>query len=390
MDVYEKSLKAHEEWRGKIEIKVRAPLETKEDLSIAYTPGVSAACLAIKDDVKKSFDLTRRRNTVPVITDGTAVLGLGDIGAEAGLPVMEGKSALFKTFGDVDSYPLCISSKDPDEIVKTIKLLSGSWGGVNLEDISAPRCFEIEKRLKKELDIPVFHDDQHGTAIVVSAALINALKLAQKKIEDIKIVINGAGAAGLSICEFLIEQGVKDIVVCNRAGILSKDNPRLNSEQARIAESTNPRKITGELNNAMKNADVFIGVSGPDCVTKEMVASMNDKPIIFALANPVPEINPISAKEAGAFIVGTGSSVYPNQVNNALVFPGLFRGAIDANACDITPQMMLAAAKGIAESIDEKDLSIDRILPLAIDKNAHKAVAKAVYEAALKYGPVRK
>ena len=389
MDVYEKSLKAHEEWRGKIETKVRVPLETKEDLSIAYTPGVSAACLAIKDDVKKSFDLTRRRNTVPVITDGTAVLGLGDIGAEAGLPVMEGKSVLFKTFGDVDSYPLCISSKDPDDIVKTIKLLSGSWGGVNLEDISAPRCFEIEKRLKKELDIPVFHDDQHGTAIVVSAALINALKLAQKKIEDIRIVINGAGAAGISICKFLQSIGAKDIVVCDKNGILS-DDPAFNEEQRKLALSTNPRKITGKLNSAMKNADVFIGVSGPNCVTKEMVASMNEKAIVFPLANPVSEIDPISAKEAGAFIVGTGSSVYPNQINNALVFPGLFRGAIDANACDITPQMMLAAAKGIAESIDEKDLSIDRILPLAIDKNAHKAVAKAVYEAALKYGPVRK
>ena len=382
MDLSEKSLKAHENWRGKIETKVVAPLETKEELSLAYTPGVASSCLAIKNDVKKSFTLTRRWNTVPVITDGTAVLGLGDIGPEAGLPVMEGKSALFKTFGDVDSYPLCIATKDADEIVKTVKLFAGSWGGVNLEDISAPRCFEIEKRLKEELDIPVFHDDQHGTAIVVLAALINSLKLAKKTIEGIKIVINGAGAAGISICRFLLDYGAKNVIVCDKAGTLVEGDDTLNPAQREIAKITNREKLKGTLKDAFVKADVFIGVSGPDCVTEEMVASMNERSIVFTLANPVPEINPISAKKAGAFIVGTGSSVYPNQINNALVFPGLFRGAIDARAKDIDSKMMIAASKGIAGYVKE-ELSVEHVLPFAVDKGAHKAVAKAVYDAAV-------
>ena len=385
----ELSLAAHERWRGKIEMKPRVPVETRDDLSIAYTPGVSQACLAIKEDVNKSFELTRRWNTVPVITDGTAVLGLGDIGPEAGLPVMEGKSVLFKTFGDIDSYPLCIRSKDTEEIIQTIKLLAGSWGGINLEDISAPRCFEIETRLKEELDIPVFHDDQHGTAIVTLAALINALKLVNKKIEDVKIVINGAGAAGISICKFILNYGAKNVLICDRSGVICEGDANLNKAQEEISHLTNKNHLHGVLAEAMKGADVFIGVSGPNCVSKEMVQSMNEKSIVFPLANPVPEINPDLAKEAGAYIVGTGSSEYANQINNVLVFPGLFRGAIDANARTVNTEMMVAASLGIASCVKPEELSRDYILPYAFNRDAHECVAKKVKEAAIATGVVK-
>jgi len=389
MDYKQKSLQAHQKWRGKIEIKPRVSVETREDLSIAYTPGVSQACLEIKDDVKKSFELTRRWNTVPVITDGTAVLGLGDIGPEAGLPVMEGKSVLFKTFGDIDSYPLCIRSKDTEEIIKTIKLFAGSWGGINLEDISAPRCFEIETRLKEELDIPVFHDDQHGTAIVTLAALINALKLVGKKFDEIKVVINGAGAAGISICKYLINYGVKNAIICDRSGIICEGDDNLNKAQCEIAKITNKEHLHGLLKDAMVGADVFIGVSGPNCVTQEMIKSMNDKSIVFPLANPVPEINPDLAKEAGAYIIGTGSSEYANQINNVLVFPGLFRGAIDANARTINLEMMVAASEGIASCVSEDELSREYILPYAYDRRAHECVARSVKEAAIRTGVIK-
>lgn len=386
MNYREKSLQAHKQWRGKIETRARVNVETREDLSIAYTPGVAEPCLAIRDDVNKSFELTRRWNTVPVITDGTAVLGLGDIGPEAGLPVMEGKSVLFKVFGDIDSYPLCIKSKDTEEIINTIKLLSGSWGGINLEDISSPRCFEIETRLKEELDIPVFHDDQHGTAIVTLAALINALKLANKKIEDIKIVINGAGAAGISICKFLFKFGAKNIIICDKKGIICEGDSDLNKAQEEISHLANKEHLHGCLADAMKGADVFIGVSGPNCVSPEMIKSMADKSIVFPLANPVPEINPTLAKEAGAFIIGTGSSEFANQINNVLVFPGLFRGAIDARARTINDEMMIAASKGIASCVKDEELSRDYILPYPYDRRAHVCVAKSVKEAAIKTG----
>lgn len=389
MNYKEKSLIAHKNWRGKIEMKPRVKVESKEDLSIAYTPGVSEACLAIKEDVKESFNLTRRWNTVPVITDGTAVLGLGDIGPEAGLPVMEGKSVLFKTFGDIDSYPLCIGTKDTEEIIKTIKLFAGSWGGINLEDISSPRCFEIERRLKEELDIPVFHDDQHGTAIVCLAALINALKIVNKKVEDIKVVINGAGAAGISICKFLLKYGAKHVLICDRAGIICRGDEGLNVAQEEIAKLTNENMIHGTLKDAMVGADVFIGVSGPNCVSKEMVMSMNEKAIMFPLANPVPEIHPLLAKEAGAYIVGTGSSEYANQINNVLVFPGLFRGAIDANARTVNDEMMFAASIGIASCVSDEELSPEHILPYAWDKKAHATVAKNVKEAAIRTGAIK-
>ena len=389
MNIKEKSLQAHRAWRGKIETKPRVSVETREDLSLAYTPGVSEACLAINKDVNESFNLTRRWNTVPVITDGTAVLGLGDIGPEAGLPVMEGKSVLFKTFGDIDSYPLCIKSKDTEEIIRTIKLLSGSWGGINLEDISSPRCFEIETRLKEELDIPVFHDDQHGTAIVTLAALINALKLVNKKIDEIKIVINGAGAAGISICKFLLNYGAKNVLICDRAGIIVEGDENLNTAQKDIAKLTNHDHIKGLLKDAMVGADVFIGVSGPNCVSKEMVQSMNEKSIVFPLANPIPEISPDLAKEAGAYIIGTGSSEYANQINNVLVFPGLFRGAIDANARTINTEMMVAASEGIASCVSEKELSRDYILPYPYDRKAHVCVAQSVKEAAIRTGAIK-
>ena len=386
MNCREESLKKHAEWKGKIETKVRVPVGCREDLSLAYTPGVAEPCMAIHADVEKSFELTRRWNTVPVITDGTAVLGLGDIGPEAGMPVMEGKCVLFKKFGDVDAFPICISSKDTEDIIKTIKLISGSFGGINLEDISAPRCFEIETRLKDELDIPVFHDDQHGTAIVSAAALLNALKLADKKIDGIKLVINGAGAAGIAIGKFLMSFGVKDITMCDLKGIICEGNDWLNPAQQEIAKITNKSHKKGTLADAMKGADVLIGVSGPHCITKEMVASMADKPILFTCANPVPEIEPEDAKAAGAFIVGTGSSEHPNQINNVLVFPGLFRGALDVRANTVNKEMMMAAARGIASCVSDKELSREYILPKAWDKRAHEAVAKAVAKEAIKTG----
>lgn len=386
MDYRKESLKRHGEWKGKIEVVARVPVDSRENLSLAYTPGVAEPCMAIHEDVEKSFDLTRRWNTVPVITDGTAVLGLGDIGPEAGMPVMEGKCALFKAFGGVDAYPLCIKSKDPEEIIKTIKLLSGSFGGINLEDISAPRCFEIETRLKEELDIPVFHDDQHGTAIVTAAALINSLKLVGKKMEDISVVINGAGAAGVAIAKFLLAFGVKDVVACSSKGIIVEGDTRFNPVQQELAKITNRRKLTGSLEVAMKGADVFIGVSVANCVTKEMVKSMADKAIMFCCANPVPEIAPQDALDAGAYIVGTGSSQYPNQINNVLVFPGLFRGALDVRAKTVNMEMMMAASRGIAACVTEDKLSTDYILPYAYDKSAHECVAKAVAEAAIASG----
>ena len=386
MDYRAESLKKHGEWKGKIEIAARVPVDSRENLSLAYTPGVAEPCMAIHADTEKSFELTRRWNTVPVITDGTAVLGLGDIGPEAGMPVMEGKCALFKAFGDVDAYPLCIRSKDTEEIIKTIKLLAGSFGGVNLEDISAPRCFEIETRLKEELDIPVFHDDQHGTAIVTAAALLNALKLVGKKMEDLHVVINGAGAAGIAIAKFLMAFGVKDVIACSSKGIIVEGDTRFTLPQQELAKVTNRRKLTGSLDVAMKGADVFVGVSVANCVTKEMVRSMADKPILFTCANPVPEILTEDALEAGAFVVGTGSSQYPNQINNVLVFPGLFRGALDVRATTVNMEMMMAASRGIAACVSDEELRTDYILPYAYDERAHQSVAKAVAEAAIKTG----
>ena len=385
MNYREESLKKHAEWKGKIEMVSRVEVDSREKLSLAYTPGVAEPCLAIQKDPEKSFELTRRWNTVPVITDGTAILGRGDIGPEAGKPVMEGTCALFKAFGDVDAYPLCIRSKDTEEIIRTIELLAGSFGGINLEDISAPRCFEIETRLKKDLDIPVFHDDQHGTAIVVTAALINSLKLAEKNKEDVKVVINGAGAAGISIAKFLMRFGVKDIIACDKAGIIA-DSDVFNGAQRELAKVTNPRGIKGTLKDAIVGADVFIGVSAANCLSKDMVRSMAEKPILFTCANPVPEISVADAKEAGAFIHGTGSSENPNQINNVLVFPGLFRGALDVRATTINFEMMMAASYGIASCVTDEELSRDYILPYAFDKRAHECVAKAVADAAIKTG----
>ena len=386
MDYRAESLKKHAEWKGKIEIVSRVEVDSREKLSLAYTPGVAEPCMAIHEDIEKSFELTRRWNTVPVITDGTAVLGLGDIGPEAGMPVMEGKCALFKTFGNVDAYPLCIRSKDPEEIIHTVKLLAGSFGGVNLEDISAPRCFEIEKRLKEELDIPVFHDDQHGTAVVMAAALLNALKLANKKMEEIRVVINGAGAAGIAIARFLMAFGVRDVIACDRLGVIVEGDTRFNPAQQELARVTNKGHITGTLADALKGADVLIGVSVGNCVTKDMVRAMAEKPILFTCANPTPEIPPQDAKEAGAFIVGTGSSANPNQINNVLVFPGLFRGALDVRASTINIEMMMAASRGIAACVSDAELSVDYILPYAYDQRAHDAVAQAVREAAVATG----
>ncbi len=378
MDYAEMSLKKHYEWKGKIEVNCRVPLETAEDLSLCYTPGVAKACIEIQNKPEKSFELTRRFNTVAVITDGTAVLGLGDIGPEAGMPVMEGKCALFKKFGNVDAIPICIDSKDTDEIVKTITLISKSFGGINLEDIAAPRCFEIEKQLKEKLDIPVFHDDQHGTAIVTLAALINALKLVKKDKENVKIVINGAGAAGIAIAKLLIAFGVKSIIICDSHGCIYKGRENLNEAKKDIAEETNYSCTKGNLSEAMKGSDVFIGVSAPECVTKEMVKSMSENAIVFTMANPTPEIMPEDAKEAGAKIIGTGRSDYPNQINNVLVFPGLFRGILDKRTKEITTEMQLAAANAISECIPYEELRTDYIIPDVLDKRVAKSVAKAI------------
>lgn len=389
MDKREFALKQHEEWAGKIEVISRAKIETPEDLSVAYTPGVAEPCKEISKDVDLSYKYTRRGNMVAVITDGTAVLGLGDIGPEAGMPVMEGKCALFKTFADVDAFPLCVRSKDVDDIVKTVSLLAGSFGGVNLEDISAPRCFEIERRLKECCDIPIFHDDQHGTAVVTAAALINALKLVGKKLDDIKVVTSGAGAAGIAIIKLLVSLGLKNVVMCDRHGAIYKGRDNLNKEKEEMAEICNQNMEKGTLAEVLKGADVFIGVSAPGTVTEEMVQSMADKPILFPMANPVPEIMPDLAKKAGAAVVGTGRSDFPNQINNVLAFPGIFRGALDVRAKDINDEMKVAAAYAIASLVDEDKLSPDYIIPNAFDKRVSKAVAEAVAEAARKTGVVR-
>ncbi len=386
MDYSELSLKKHYQWKGKIEVICRAPLMTKEDLSLAYTPGVARPCLEIQKDYNKSFELTRRSNLVAVITDGTAVLGLGDIGPEAGMPVMEGKCALFKAFGGVDAIPICVRSKDVDEIVRTVSLISGSFGGINLEDISAPRCFEIERRLKEICDIPVFHDDQHGTAVVTLAAMLNALKLVGKNIEDVKVVTSGAGAAGIAIIKLLISMGLKNVIMCDRSGTIYEGREGLNPQKEEIARVTNREMLKGSLADAMKGADVFIGISAPGTVTKDMVRSMNKDPIIFPMANPDPEITPEDAKAAGAAIVGTGRSDYPNQINNVLAFPGIFRGALDVRASDINDAMKIAAAKAIAWSVLDYELSPDYIIPSALDKNIAEVVAEAVAEAAIKTG----
>ena len=389
MDYKEKAMEMHAQWAGKIEVVSRAKVENTDDLSIAYTPGVAEPCLAIKKNPELQYTLTRRHNMVAVITDGSAVLGLGDIGPEAGMPVMEGKCALFKTFGNVDAIPLCIRSKDVDEIVNTVKLLAGSFGGVNLEDISAPRCFEIERRLKEELEIPVFHADQHGTAVVTGAALLNALKIVGKKITDLKVAMNGAGAAGIAIAKYLIRMGVKDLIMCDSKGVICEGDPRLNSAKQEVAVVTNKDRIKGGLADAIVGADLFVGVSAPHCVTKEMVKSMAPNAIVFTCSNPIPEIEREDALEAGAAVVGTGSSAKPNQINNVLVFPGLFRGALDVRASDINIEMMMAASKAIASVVSDDELSADKILPFAWDERAHQAVAQAVAEAARKTGVAR-
>lgn len=389
MDIKEKALKQHEEWQGKIEVTSRAKLETPEDLSIAYTPGVAEPCLKISEDTDLSYKYTRRGNMVAVVTDGTAVLGLGDIGPEAGMPVMEGKCVLFKAFGGVDAFPLCVRSKDVDEIVNTIALLAGSFGGVNLEDISAPRCFEIEKKLKERCDILIFHDDQHGTAVVTAAAMLNALKVTGRKLEDIRVVTSGAGAAGIAIIKLLVSLGLKDVIMCDRKGAIYEGREGLNAEKEEMAKISNREMRKGSLAEVLKGADVFIGVSAPGTVTPEMVKTMAPNPILFPMANPVPEIMPDLAKEAGAAVVGTGRSDFPNQINNVLAFPGIFRGALDVRAKDINDEMKVAAAYAIADLIDEKDLNADYIIPNPFDKRVAPAVAKAVAEAAKKTGVAR-
>ncbi len=390
MNIREESLKKHYEWNGKIEVTTRCPVNTREDMSLAYTPGVAEACLVIKDDVNKSFELTRRNNLVAVVTDGTAVLGLGDIGPEAGMPVMEGKCALFKAFADVDAFPLCIKSKDTDEIVRTIYLLSGSFGGINLEDIAAPRCFEIERKLKELCDIPIFHDDQHGTAVVVLAAVINALKVVGKKIDEVKVVVNGLGAAGTAISKMLIAAGVKNMVLVDIRGIIDKDDEKLGEERQKLAEITNPENLRGGLKEAVKGADVFVGVSAAGLLKPDMVRSMNKDAVIFAMANPTPEIMPDEALAAGARIVGTGRSDFPNQINNVLVFPGLFRGALDSGATDITENMKIAAAYALAKHIPDSELSETNIIPLALDRSVAAEIAAAVAESAKRDGVIRK
>ena len=389
MTIAEESLRFHEQKRGKIEVVTTVQIKNRHDLSIAYTPGVAQPCLEIQKDINKSYELTRRWNMCAVITDGTAVLGLGDIGPEAGMPVMEGKCALFKAFADVDAFPICIKSKDVDEIVRTIYLISGSFGGINLEDIAAPRCFEIERKLKEICDIPVFHDDQHGTAIVVGAAMINAAKCAKKKVEDLTVVINDAGAAGCAIGEFLLALGIKDLIMVDINGIINRNEEYTNPAHAAMAKKTNKENRTGKLADAMKGADVFIGVSRPRLVTEEMIKSMADKPIVFPMANPEPEIMPDLAKKAGAYIVGTGRSDFPNQINNVLAFPGIFRGAFDVRAKDINDEMQIAASRAIASLVPDDELTPENIMPLAFDPRVGKEVAKAVAEAARKSGVAR-
>ncbi len=389
MSISERSLQKHYEWQGKIEVVTRCPIETREDLSLAYTPGVAAACLEIQKDTSKSYELTRRSNLVAVVTDGTAVLGLGDIGPEAGMPVMEGKCALFKAFADVDAFPLCIRSKDVDEIVRTVYLLSGSFGGINLEDISAPRCFEIECRLKEICDIPVFHDDQHGTAIVVAAALLNALKVVGKEIGKVRVVINGAGAAGISIGRHLLNMGVKNLTMVDRFGAIYRGKPENNPAQEDMAVITNPDGLTGDLATVMRGADVFIGVSAPGIVSADMVASMAQDAIVFPMANPTPEIMPDLALSAGARVVGTGRSDFPNQINNVLAFPGIFRGALDCRASCINEEMKVATSYALASLIPDSELSEINIIPSALDKRVARVVADAVMEAAKETGVAR-
>ena len=389
MSISEKSLQKHYDWQGKIEVVTRCPIESREDLSLAYTPGVATPCLEIQKDINKSYDLTRRSNLVAVVTDGTAVLGLGDIGPEAGMPVMEGKCALFKAFADVDAFPLCIRSKDVDEIVRTVYLLSGSFGGINLEDISAPRCFEIERRLKEICDIPVFHDDQHGTAIVVAAALLNALKVVGKEIGKVRVVINGAGAAGISIGRHLLNMGVKNLTMVDRFGAIYRGKPENNPAQEAMAEITNPEGYTGDLASVMAGADVFIGVSAPGIVTPDMVSSMAQNAIVFPMANPTPEIMPDLALAAGARVVGTGRSDFPNQINNVLAFPGIFRGALDCRASCINEEMKVATSYALASLIPEDELSETNISPSARDKRVARVVADAVIAAAKETGVAR-
>ncbi len=389
MDKKEFALQQHEKWAGKLEIVSRAELETPEDLAVAYTPGVAEPCLKIAEDVDLSYKYTRRGNMVAVVTDGTAVLGLGDIGPEAGMPVMEGKCVLFKQFGDVDAFPLCVRTKDVDEIVNTVALLAGSFGGVNLEDISAPRCFEIERKLKERCDIPIFHDDQHGTAVVTAAALINALKLTGRDISEVKVVTSGAGAAGIAIIKLLVRLGLKEVIMCDRTGAIYEGREGLNAEKQEMAKISNLQKKKGTLAEMLVGADVFIGVSAPGTVTEEMVKTMAPNPILFPMANPVPEIMPDLAKKAGAAVIGTGRSDFPNQINNVLAFPGIFRGTLDVRAKDINDEMKVAAAYAIAGLIDEKDLTPDYIIPNPFDKRVKDAVASAVADAARKTGVAR-
>ena len=390
MNYAEESLKKHAEWKGKIEVIAVPPVQTKDDLSLAYTPGVAEPCLAIQADPQMSYELTRRHNLCAVITDGSAVLGLGDIGPEAGMPVMEGKCVLFKSFGDVDAFPLCIRTHDVDEFVNAVWLMSGSFGGINLEDIAAPRCFEIEAKLKEKCDIPIFHDDQHGTAVITLAGLTNALKVVGKDIGEIRVAMNGAGAAAIAICRLLLSAGVKDVTLCDRTGLIYEGREQgMNAIKEEMAKITNPRRLQGTLADSMKDADVFIGVSAPGAVTQDMVRSMAKDPIIFACANPTPEIFPDEAKAAGARVVSTGRSDYPNQINNVLAFPGIFRGAFDVRARDINEEMKLAAAHALAELVDPAELNEDYIIPAAFDPRVAPAVAKAVAEAARKSGVAR-
>ena len=389
MDYAKEALRLHAEWKGKLDVNPKMEINTKDDLSLAYTPGVAAPCLEIEKDINKSYELTGRGNLVAVVTDGTAVLGLGDIGPEAGMPVMEGKCVLFKEFGGVNAIPLCIKSKDVDEIVHTIALLSGSFGGINLEDIAAPRCFEIEAKLKKLCDIPVFHDDQHGTAIVTAAALLNAVKLTGKNMGDLRIVINGAGSAGIAIARLLLKMNFGDVILCDSKGSVYKGREGVNAGKKEIAELTNKGLLKGSLADAMKGSDIFIGVSAPDVVSEAMVASMNEKSIVLPMANPVPEIMPDKAKHAGAFVVGTGRSDFANQINNVLAFPGIFRGALDVHASDINEEMKVAAAYAIASLVRDEELSVDYIIPSALNKEVGAVVAEAVAQAARESGVAR-
>ncbi len=390
MDYAQKSLELHGQWKGKLEVVSRVPVSTREDLSLAYTPGVAQPCLEIQKDVNKSYDLTRRHNLCAVITDGSAVLGLGDIGPEAGMPVMEGKCVLFKSFGDVDAFPLCVKTKDVDEFVNTVYMISGSFGGINLEDIAAPRCFEIERKLKEKCDIPIFHDDQHGTAVITLAGLLNALKIVDKKIDEIKVVVSGAGAAAISITKLLMSAGVKNAILCDRKGaIYNGRTENMNWIKEEMAQITNPNMEKGSLADVIVNADVFVGVSGPGTLTTEMVKTMNRDAIIFACANPTPEIFPDDAKAGGAKVIATGRSDFPNQINNVLAFPGIFRGTFDVRASDINEEMKMAAAKALADLITDEELDPDYIIPAAFDKRVGPAVAKAVADAARKSGVAR-